>query len=479
MTDFYRPRFDDIFRRLPGEFYTALPPEGVAHNPQLVAFHPMAARRLGWPEAVAAHPDFPAYFSGNKILPGSNPWAMVYSGHQFGVWAGQLGDGRAILLGQLRDASGDWCEVQLKGSGLTPYSRHGDGRAVLRSCVREYLASIAMQGLGIATTDALCIVKTNAPVQRETAEPGAVLTRLSRGHIRFGHFEHWFYAGRPDYVKILADYVIAAYDPGLSYADWFALVMQRTARMIASWQAVGFAHGVMNTDNMSILGETIDYGPFGFVEAYDPGFICNHSDTTGRYAFDKQPDIALWNLYALAYALQPVLPFAAAKEILADFATSLSAEYARRMTNKFGLREPDAAAQDLCNGFLSLLAAQRVDYTHAFAALAAVDGETDGGFLKIFAVNGPAQAWLHQYRTHPDFADPNRVARQAAVNPKYILRNWVAEVIIRAAVDDDDYAPIKTWQEILANPFADYPGMAGFAQPAPAQFRDLCVSCSS
>jgi len=261
--------------------------------------------------AYLNHPDVLQALTGNRLLAGSAPLASVYSGHQFGQWAGQLGDGRAILLGELHGL-----EVQLKGAGLTPFSRMGDGRAVLRSSIREFLASEAMHGLGVPTSRALCVTGSDAPVRREEIETAAVVTRLAPSFIRFGHFEHFCHHGLPDALKTLADFVIDHHYPdcrsdvrwnGNPYVALLAAVTERTAEMVAHWQAVGFCHGVMNTDNMSILGLTIDYGPFQFMDAYDPGHICNHSDTGGRYAFYKQPNVAYWNLFCLGHAMMPLI----------------------------------------------------------------------------------------------------------------------------------------------------------------------------
>jgi uncharacterized protein YdiU (UPF0061 family) len=261
------------------------------------------------------------YFSGNKLLPGSEPIAQLYGGHQFGEWVPELGDGRVILLGEVKNSKGETWELQLKGSGITPYSRFGDGRAVLRSTIREYLASEAMHYLGIPTTRSLCIVGSKLPVRRETVETAAVMLRLAPTHIRFGHFEVFAYRRQHHLVKELVDYVIRHFFSHLlglpeveKYKRFFEEVVLRTALLIAKWQAIGFTHGVMNTDNMSILGMTIDYGPFGFMETFNAQWVSNHSDDLGRYAFDQQPEIALWNLKQLAIALSAVLDIEDAKK---------------------------------------------------------------------------------------------------------------------------------------------------------------------
>ena len=310
--------------------------------------------------------------TGNLPLAGSRPLASVYSGHQFGVWAGQLGDGRAILLGEAHTAAGAQ-ELQLKGSGRTPYSRMGDGRAVLRSSIREFLGSEAMYGLGIPTTRALMVTGSQAPVRREEIETAAVVTRVAPSFIRFGHFEHFSAREQYDELRKLADYVIDRYYPecrgtqafaGNPYAAFLEQVSERTAAMVAQWQAVGFCHGVMNTDNMSVLGLTIDYGPFQFLDAFDPGHICNHSDEQGRYAYNKQPNVAYWNLFCLGQAL---LPLIADQELalaaLESYKTVFPQQLEAAMRAKLGLRETTPGDRELIEGILQLLAKDRVDYT--------------------------------------------------------------------------------------------------------------------
>src|SRR5690606_23603070 len=293
---------DNQFARLDEAFYTRLAPSPL-HDVRLVASNPEAATLLDLDPAQLQRPEFLDMFSGRKPHPQFEPLAMVYSGHQFGVYNPQLGDGRGILLGEVLNAQGEYWDIHLKGAGKTPYSRFGDGRAVLRSCVREYLGSEALHYLGIPTSRALCIFGSREPVQRETIEQGAALIRLSPSHVRFGSFEFFFYNRMEDQLQALADFVINKHYPDFRqaenpYTELFRAADTSTARMIAQWQAVGFAHGVMNIDNMSILGITFDYGPFGFMDDFVPGYICNHSDHQGRYAFHQQPGIALWNLNA-------------------------------------------------------------------------------------------------------------------------------------------------------------------------------------
>lgn len=476
--------FDNHFATLPPVFYTQMPAEGFAKEPYLVHGNPTMAKTLGLPPDCFQDADFTGYFTGNKPIPGSKSLAMAYAGHQFGVWAGQLGDGRALLLGQVKDSEGQSWDIQLKGSGVTPYSRMGDGRAVLRSCIREYLCGEALDALGIPTTRSLCIIGTGESVRRETWEPGTILTRLSPSHVRFGHFEYAYHLTEPENVTILADYTIAKYFPGLSYTQWFAEVVKRTAHLMAQWQAVGFAHGVMNTDNMSILGLTLDYGPFGFMEAFEPGFVCNHSDHAGRYAFNQQPSIAFWNLHALAVALEPLFPIETAKEILQAYQPEFLTHYQSLMMKKLGLSTPSESNLALLQVLLGLMSQQRADYTLTFRGLAQVEKDQgNNAWLALFNHSPEAQDWLSDYLNQlehePEACRVNRKAQMNAVNPKYVLRNWVAETAIRAAEDEHDYSVLDTIFTILQTPFDEHPEHSCFAAPAPAHLKSLCVSCSS
>ena len=311
--------FDNTFARLPEVFYRRVKPTALP-APYLVSFNEKAAELIGLDAKEAAKPEFVEYFTGNKMLAGSEPISAIYAGHQFGTFVSQLGDGRAISLGETINENGERFDIQLKGAGMTPFSRMGDGRAVLRSTIREYLCSEAMNALGIPTTRSLCITGSDAPVYRETVETAAVLTRLAPTHVRFGSFELFYYRGQYDRVRELADYVIGEFYPQFEsaenkYLEFLREVISRTAKLIAAWQSIGFAHGVMNTDNMSILGLTIDYGPFGFLDEFDAGFICNHSDYAGRYAFDQQPMVGMWNLYKLAQTFIPLIEVVEAEDM--------------------------------------------------------------------------------------------------------------------------------------------------------------------
>lgn len=480
-------RLEDSFRRLPGHFYTNLKSERPGPEPLLVHASADAARLIGLDPDVVGHPDFPRLFGGHIDVPGFEPFATVYAGHQFGVWVPQLGDGRALTIAQVRSAGDALWDVQLKGAGRTPYSRFADGRAVLRSSIREYLCSEAMAALGVPTTRALALVATQEDVAREVYEPGAVVTRLLPSNVRFGHFEFYAHRGQTADVKLLADYVIDTYFPELSdkpnrYAAWFDEVVARTARMIAAWQSVGFAHGVMNTDNMSILGVTIDYGPFGFLDAYEPGFICNHSDEGGRYSFERQPGIGLWNCNALAQALTSLIEVEDLKAALSRYEDIFRSHLVALMAAKCGFAAPQDGDVKLMNRLLKTMEAGRADYTMTFRGLSragAADGEA--AWLSLFGDAGAdAAAWLVDYRARLD-AEPmdDRAARMDAVNPKYVLRNWVAETAIRAVEDRGDVATLHRIFQAVTAPFDEHPDAEAFAGPPPPSMCGLSVSCSS
>ena len=366
--------FNNRFGQLPEAFYTRLQATPL-DNPKLVAVSQKAADLLDLELNDTCKEQLIQVSGGLNVLEGSDPLAMIYSGHQFGSYNPQLGDGRGLLLGEVTNSKGESWDLHLKGAGATPYSRFGDGRAVLRSCIREYLASEALFHLGIPTTRALSIITSDTPVYRETEERGSTLLRLAKTHIRFGHFEYFCYTKQHDALKNLADFTIQNYfsellDQDNKYSLFFKSVVEKTAHMIALWQANGFAHGVMNTDNMSILGETFDYGPYGFQDDFDWHYICNHSDHSGRYAFSQQPDIGYWNCGRLAQVLVPLIDdVTALQKTLDTYPTLYSAKYLSLMSEKLGLREEEAEDSELIKDLLQLLHEQHVDYTLFFRAL--------------------------------------------------------------------------------------------------------------
>jgi len=498
--------WDNSFHRLGKNFFTPLAPQPLP-NPYWVGRSPAVAELLGLQREQLEADALLQALSGNQPISGTQPLASVYSGHQFGNWAGQLGDGRAILLGETNGL-----EVQLKGSGLTPYSRMGDGRAVLRSSIREFLCSEAMHGLGIPTTRALCVTGSDEDVWRESLETAAVVTRVAPSFIRFGHFEHFAARRQFDKLQTLADYVIDRFYPdcrdapefaGNAYAALLQRVTARTARMVAHWQAVGFCHGVMNTDNMSILGLTIDYGPFQFLDAFDAGHICNHSDRQGRYAFDAQPDIAHWNLCALAQALLPLIKDQTlAVQALDSFKGVFTDKLHALMCAKLGLGvatkmppeppcaqsgqrpaaasgHPDGSAA-LITTILNLLAQDRVDYTIFWRrlSLAVADGNTEP--VRDLFLDRPAlDAWLLQFIELSAQMDKGLQADlMLKTNPKFVLRNHLAETAI-AAAKQKDFSVVHNLLTLLSNPFDEHPGFAAYADFPPDWASQIEISCSS
>ena len=474
--------WNNRFRALGKEYFTSLPAEPLP-SPHWVVTSASCAALLGWPADWATRPDWGALqvFSGNRTWPGMQPLASVYSGHQFGVWAGQLGDGRALWLGELDTPSGPM-ELQLKGAGLTPYSRMGDGRAVLRSSIREFLCSEAMHALGIPTTRALAIVGSPLPVRRETMETAAVVTRVAPSFLRFGHFEHFAHsADDPAALRRLADFTLEHYFPELMggpspYTAMLETVARRTATLMAQWQAVGFCHGVMNTDNMSILGLTIDYGPFGFLDAFDPGHICNHSDTSGRYAYARQPNAAFWNLHALAQGLMPLIGDSdAALAALEPYKTVFPAALLSAMRAKLGLREAREEDRALVDDLLSLMAADRADFSLTFRRL------HSPGVRDLFINREAFDAWALRYAERlrlEQSVESERATRMNAVNPKFVLRNHLAEEAIRRA-QAGDFSEVQRLLKVLQRPFDEQAENAADAGLPPEWAQHLEVSCSS
>ncbi|WP_416260072.1 protein adenylyltransferase SelO [Gibbsiella quercinecans] len=479
------PQFDNsYYTQLPG-FYTALAPTPLKNARLLYHSQPLA-RELGLAESEFSAEKSPLW-AGETLLPGMQPLAQVYSGHQFGVWAGQLGDGRGILLGEQILPDGRRMDWHLKGAGLTPYSRMGDGRAVLRSVIREFLASEALHHLGIPTTRALTVVTSEQPVFRERPERGAMLMRMAESHVRFGHFEHFYYRKQPQQVKQLADYVIAHHWPQLAgaanpYPAWFTDVVERTARLIAHWQCIGFAHGVMNTDNMSILGITIDYGPYGFLDDYRPDYICNHSDHQGRYAFDNQPAVALWNLHRLAQALSGLMSTEQLQTALAAYEPALMRAYGTQMRAKLGFFTEAKQDNDLLTGLLGLMAQEGRDYTRTFSLLSEVQqGQAQSPLRDEFIDRAAFDGWYQRYRQRlqqEGVSDAERRRAMKAANPRLILRNYLAQQAIEAAEQDDASVLARLHQALLA-PFADDPQYDDLAALPPDWGKRLEVSCSS
>lgn len=492
------PRLREGFAALGPAFYTDVAPWTLP-DPYWVARSHALARELGLDEAWLESNETLQALCGNALLPGSTPRAGVYSGHQFGLWAGQLGDGRALSLGEL-DTPGGSQDLQIKGAGRTPYSRRGDGRAVLRSSIREFLCSEAMHGLGIPTTRALCVTGSDVPIRREEIETAAVLTRTAPSFIRFGHFEHFSHHGQHAELRRLADHVIDRFYPACRDSDRFAgnpyaalleAVSERTAALLAQWQAVGFCHGVMNTDNMSILGLTLDYGPFQFMDAFSFGHVCNHTDAQGRYAFGKQPNVAYWNLFCLGQALLPLMDDPdQALAALESYKTVYPREYEGRMRAKLGLTDARPEDRALIESILQLMAQDRVDFTlfwrrlsHWMAAPApsAVPGEDSAAapVRDLFIDRAAADRWMLRY-SERTIAIPRGLMTNLMLktNPKYVLRNHLAEIAIRQA-KLKNFTEVENLLAVLQNPFDEHPAHEGWAGFPPDWAAGIEISCSS
>ena len=467
--------FDNSYARLPARFYARVDPTPVAAPKIIKVNHDLAARLGLDPASLDA-----GMLAGNQLPDGAEPIAQAYSGHQFGHFSPSLGDGRAILLGEILGVDGKRYDIQLKGSGPTPFSRRGDGRAGLGPVLREYLIGEAMHALGIPTTRALAAVTTGQPVYRETAVPGAVLTRIAASHIRVGTFQFFASQGDVEAVRMLADYAIARHYAGLEgdYRGFLTSVIARQAELIAAWLQVGFIHGVMNTDNMTISGETIDYGPCAFMDSYHPATVFSSIDETGRYAYGRQPHIAFWNLARLAEALLPLLAsdqdeaIAAAKQALASFAPRFEGAYLHGMRRKLGLATAQDGDADLIQELLRHMQEAEADWTLTFRTLAdAIEGS-----------NIPWPSWSERWqaRLSSEPCPPaQRAAAMRAVNPLYIPRNHLVEAAINAAVDAGDTTPFEKLLGVITSPYEQRPDHEGFVTPPKPEERVLATFCGT
>jgi uncharacterized protein YdiU (UPF0061 family) len=471
--------FDNSYARELEGFYVSWQAAQVA-QPRLLKLNVELADELGLEVAALDSDDGARVFAGNATPEGAMPLAQAYAGHQFGGFVPQLGDGRALLLGEVIDRHGRRRDIQLKGSGPTPFSRAGDGRAALGPVLREYLIGEAMHALGIPTTRALAAVVTGEPVYRETALPGAVLTRVAASHIRVGTFQFFAARGDQDKVRRLADYTIERHYPQLKgepdpYLGLLAGICERQAALVASWMHVGFIHGVMNTDNMAISGETIDYGPCAYMDHYDPASCFSSIDTRGRYAYGNQPGIAQWNLARFAETLLALIDADSkravdrATEVVNGFADRYQRHWLNGMRAKLGLSSEDEADLNLVSGFLAAMKNQRVDFTLAFRYLAdAVSGD-EARLRALFTDPSAYDLWSGQWRARlaRDAMDPSvRAPSMRRNSPAFIPRNHRVEEALSAAVERDDYAPFDTLLKVLSRPFDDQPEFALFAEPA-------------
>lgn len=532
-------------RELPGDSRTDGPPRQVLHacytkvspsaqveNPELVAWSDSVAQLLDLDPREFERPDFPLMFTGAAPLKGSLPYAQCYGGHQFGMWAGQLGDGRAITLGEIINTRGERWELQLKGAGKTPYSRFADGLAVLRSSIREFLCSEAMDSLGVPTTRALCLLTTGKGILRDMfydgnprEEPGAIVCRVAQSFLRFGSYQIHALRSEEDLqiVRTLLDYTIHHHFPHLDklsskdeefslkpegqekstidlssnkYAAWFCEVAERTAVLIAKWQGVGFTHGVLNTDNMSVLGLTIDYGPFGFLDAFDPKFTPNTTDVPGRrYCFANQPDVGMWNVAQLASTLSSanLINDDEAKYGMERYGVTFMEEYQSIMTKKIGLKKYN---KELISKLLSNMAFDKVDYTIFFRALSNIKTSSDLSEDKLLSPLKPVLLdiskerkkawidWIQQYiheLTTSGISDEERKASMDTINPKFVLRNYLCQTAIDAA-EQGDYSEVRRLLKVMQKPYDEHPGMEKYARlpPAWAYRPGVCMlSCSS
>jgi serine/tyrosine/threonine adenylyltransferase len=486
--------FDNSYVRLPARLHARLDPTPVA-APRLVRVNAALAKTLGLDPDDLASPEGVEILSGNRVPDGADPIALAYAGHQFGHFVPQLGDGRAILLGEIVGTDGTRHDIQLKGSGRTPFSRDGDGRAALGPVLREYIVSEAMAALGVPTTRALAAVMTGQSVRRETMLPGAVLTRVAASHIRVGTFQYVARHGDAETLRLLADHVIARHYPLAATAEhpYRALldgVVERQADLVAHWLLIGFIHGVMNTDNTSITGETIDYGPCAFMDAYDPATVFSSIDHAGRYAYGNQPRIAQWNLARFAESLLPLLDDGAGKALLSAeksigaFAPRFQATYLGGLRRKIGLvteRDGDAAlVQDL----LTRMAENGADFTLTFRrmcnAVAAPEG--DGPVRTLFVDPSAYDAWAARWRERLALEITTLDARRAAmrtVNPAFIPRNHMVESALDAAVAREDFAPFEELLEVLSRPYEDRLGYECYAVPPAPEERVRQTFCGT
>ena len=472
-------KYTNPYLELPDECYERVNPAPLKH-PYLIHVNQDLAKVLDIDKEELDSEKFEAFANGAFLPEGSETFAMCYAGHQFGHFVPRLGDGRAINIGTINHL-----HLQLKGAGETKYSRSGDGRAVLRSSIREYLMSEAMHGLGIETTRALALLGSKHKVYRETWEWGAMVLRVSPSWVRFGTFEYFAHKGKNRELEALVDYAIAESYPHLvdvlnKYHLFYVEVVQRTAKLMAQWQAVGFNHGVMNTDNMSIAGLTIDYGPYAFLDDYDMHYICNHTDQHGRYSFGNQPNIGEWNLQALLIALSPMIQRELLEESLANYFTQYTDEYTHLMREKLGLQLELDEDNALIKYLLGTLQSLSIDYTLFFRILSRYDNERES-LLKLGLYHKPLDEWLDAYDKRlaaEERTTEERHAHMCKTNPKYVLKNYMLQEAIDAA-QEGDFSIVKTLFEIAQSPYAEHVPYERWAEATPDVYKNKKLSCSS
>lgn len=478
-------RIEHQYLALPSFFYSRVQPSPLS-GAKMVCFNDELAADMGFHST--GMDQWTAIGAGQELLEGMDPVAMKYTGHQFGVYNPDLGDGRGLLLWETIGPDQRRWDWHLKGAGQTPYSRFGDGRAVLRSSIREYLCSEAMHHLGIPTTRALFLVSARDPVRRESFETAATLMRVAQSHIRFGHFEYAAHHHGKDALKTLTDHTIRLYFPELEplpeaerYRQWLTEVVERTARLIADWQAVGFCHGVMNSDNMSIIGDTFDYGPYAFLDDFDAGYICNHTDQGGRYAYNRQPQTGFINCQYLASSLTTLMPQEDIRHALQRYEQAYNGRFMQTMRDKLGLREPLDDDLGLIMDTFSMLHEHNIDYTLFFRGLSTLSARGPSAVRDLFVNRTAADQWLERYRlrlAQETVGDEQREQAMCAVNPKYILRNYLAQQAIQDA-QTGQYDTLHELLDVLRRPYDEQPQYEHYAKVPPDWGKHLNISCSS
>ncbi len=447
-------------------------------EPKLVHLNKNLFSRMELDPSLKDAPSFLRFLNGDLEFEGPFFGSSFYSGHQFGHYVPRLGDGRAITVAEVRNSVDEHFELQLKGSGLTPFSRRGDGKAVLRSSIREYLASAHMKALGIPTTEALAVIVGEDDVYREEIEKSAIVLRVAESFLRFGHFEYYAHTQQKEELKELVEFAISHYfqdyvDHPNRYVLFYQEVIKKTARLFAHWQATGFCHGVLNTDNMSLLGLTLDYGPYGFIDHFDQDHICNHSDHEGRYSFGNQPGIGMWNLERLGEALSDFLSAEDKKRTLETYPPIFLYEYRRLLLEKCGLYKMNLEDEDLLKGMLNMLVVTQIDYTQFFRALS----RYEKGSLSLMSLDHPElKAWLSRYDQRLEIEEEEESSRHELMlfkNPKFILRNYIAQMAI------EDTSLVANIYQVLNEPFLEWEDFNEWSKPAPVKYKNLSVSCSS
>jgi uncharacterized protein YdiU (UPF0061 family) len=477
--------FQHSYKTLPQHFWQARTPEPLATS-YMVSFNTRVAKLLDINPCNVDISELNGYMTGQKAWPGTEPLAMKYAGHQFGQFNPELGDGRGLLLGEIVNQKNQRWDLHLKGAGTTAFSRFGDGRAVLRSSIREYLMSEAMHGLNIPTTRALALLASTQPAQRETLEPCATLLRVTQCHIRFGHFEYLYYSNQHHDLSVLADYCIERFYPQCKketkpYLKMFSLIADKSAALVAQWQAYGFVHGVLNTDNMSIFGETFDYGPYSFMDQWQWDFVANHSDTHSRYSYKNQPDIVHWNLANLAHSLSPIIDEADLKNVLSGFNANYKTHLSDIMHRRLGFQSSALQTQPLIDDFFDLVCTHRLDANRLLRQLSEGNDLTEDKLNEWFSRYQQQVALQEQPLKSKDKQVTNknkRLTDMQAVNPQYILRNYMVEDAIQEAYQGD-FTRVNDLLMVVSKPFNSHPAFSAYKESVPANKQNLALSCSS